>query len=116
VKLFGKQLLAALRITLALLAVMALILASVAAVAPGLHANLHPEASHDGWPAADHQCAAVSFAKGSVESAEATPPPTDIFLYFTEPAPPLQHVPLPTEEYLLLPGRAPPVWVLFTFV
>ena len=108
-RLLGKKLSAALRITLVLLAGIALILASVAAVAPNLHANLHAEASHNGWPAADHQCAAVSFAKGSVESAEVMPLPIDLYLAYTEPPLLLQLISLPTEDYRLLPGRAPPV-------
>lgn len=101
--------LAAVRVTLVLLAAIALILSSIAAVAPNLHADLHADAHHNGGPSADHQCAAVSFAKGSVESAEVMPAQSAFYLAFTEPSPLLHRILLPVEEYRLLPGRAPPL-------
>ena len=71
---------------------------------PSLHELIHHDAEDSG-----HECAISLFARGQVHFAEAPPIlRTPDFISF-EAASPAPFLILQRAEYLLLPGRAPPV-------
>jgi hypothetical protein len=70
---------------------------------PSLHEKLH----HDGGPRSDF-CFACTLAVGLVNSPEATPITIFVALVFVCRLLPSRVVLLPSFDYLLLPGRAPP--------
>ena len=71
---------------------------------PALHRLIHPDADND-----DHQCAITMFAHGKVDVSDGNPalivPIPHVFPIVVA----FSDVLIVSREFLLLPGRAPPV-------
>jgi hypothetical protein len=69
-----------------------------------LHGILHPDANNE-----HHQCAITIFAHGQIDLTDASPVlAAPVFREFQNSAPLESAAPV-SRDYLLLPGRAPPI-------
>jgi hypothetical protein len=74
------------------------------AVNPRLHRLIHPDADND-----HHQCAITIFAHGKVDLSDGNPAIVIPILHVFPSAVALTEVLIVSRDFLLLPGRAPPV-------